>query len=164
MNTKKIWMMAIIFGVIMASIFSIITTKKGNTNEPEAEPLPGTEEIVETEPNMNNNPINSLNIGTGKRAISIAVNEMQSVSGFVQPGLFVDIIAVLPAEPGGKITPKIILENVRVLAVGKNLEVENIENAEPYQMVTLEINPQDGPILLYAKEAGTIALMLKGNE
>lgn len=164
MNTKKIWMMAIVFGVIMASLFSIITTQKGNTIEPDADLLPNTEELAETEPEVNNNQTNPLHIEGGKRAISIAVNEMQSVSGFIYPGAFVDVVAVLPAEPGGKITPQIILENVRVLAVGKNLDVENIENTEPYQMITLEINPEDGPTLLYAKEAGSITLMLKGNE
>lgn len=164
MNTKKIWMMAIVFGVIMASIFSIVTTKKGNTIEPEEDPLPNSEELVETEPKPNNNKTNTFYIEAGKRAMSIGVNEVQSVSGFVYPGSFVDIIAVLPTEPGGKINSQIILKDVRVLAVGKNIDVENVENTEPYQMVTLEINPQDGPTLLLAKEAGSITLMLKGNE
>jgi Flp pilus assembly protein CpaB len=59
---------------------------------------------------------------------------------------------------------QIIIENVRVLAVGKTIVDEDTETPEPYQTITLEVNPQDGATLTLATSIGQIVLMLRGNE
>lgn len=170
MSTKKIWIMAIIFGAIMASIFYLVTLNKGNTNDVAINPSPISEETDETlentgsKTNTDKNVKNPLHIGAGKRAISIAVDEIQSASGFIRPGSFVDIIAVMPSGTPDQRKSQIILENVRVLAVGKMIIGEDTETDEPYQTITLEVNPQDGVTLTLATSIGQIVLMLRGNE
>lgn len=162
MNTKRIWMLAIIFGAIMSFIFYIVTTNNGNTNGTATEETVN-EDVSETVPNEETTT-NILEITSGKRAISIAVDQVTSVSGFVQPGSFVDIIAAVPAQNGGTTTAQVLLENIRVLAVGKTASGENEEIPDSYEMVTLEVTPQQGTSLTQARAGGTITLMLRGNQ
>ncbi|WP_458413550.1 Flp pilus assembly protein CpaB [Schinkia sp. CFF1] len=163
MNTKKIWIMAIIFGIIMASIFYIVTAQKAKTipNNTVVEQPPSEES---TEVGTDTKVANGLQIGAGKRAISIAVDEVQSVSGFVRPGSFVDIVATFPAQTNMAKSPQMIIENVRVLAVGKTTVDQEGKEPEAYQTITVEVSPQDGATIAFAKQGGTITLMLRGNE
>lgn len=113
------------------------------------------EEAAETSPNL-------LNIEPGNRAITIPVDEIQSVSGFVRPGSYVDIISAL----SNPVMSQILLQNVRVLAVGKTLEdtETETETQEPYTLVTLELNPNDATKLTLARQNGFITLMLRGED
>ena len=103
-----------------------------------------------------------IKLSAGKRAISIAVNELQSVSGFVKPGSYVDVIFISPVPAGENTTAQILLSNVKVLATGKQVKNNANENQDPYEMVTLEVSPNEGAALAFAKEAGTVSLMLRG--
>ncbi|WP_102348660.1 Flp pilus assembly protein CpaB [Bacillus sp. Marseille-P3661] len=163
MNTKKIWLLAILFGLTMSAIFYIVTTNTGNTTQTVMAKSPDPEEdTLEEENVLPTNP--TLEIANGKRAISIAVDEVQSVSGFVRPGSIVDIIAILPSPTGDQKSSEILLENIKVLAVGKTLVSSEGENQEPYQMITVEVNPTEGVSLAHAKDVGTVILMLKGTK
>ena len=83
-------------------------------------------------------------IAEGKRAITVAVNNVVGVSGFILPGSRVDIIA----SEGGQ--PRTILENIKVLAVG---QVLNQEKNEPMSAsaVTLEVDPEQAEIIANAR-------------
>ncbi|MCL7746729.1 Flp pilus assembly protein CpaB [Halalkalibacter alkaliphilus] len=160
MSTKKIWVLAIIFGLIMSILFFIVISYNGSTNQVATATSLESEEVEETEEEIPQ----TIEIAEGKRAISIAVNEVQSVSGFVRPGSFVDLVTVLPLPAGEESTSQILLNNVKVLAVGKTFVDEYSENLDSYQMVTLEVSPEDGAALAFAQETGVSTLMLRGEE
>ncbi|HIA00363.1 MAG TPA: Flp pilus assembly protein CpaB [Myxococcales bacterium] len=90
-------------------------------------------------------------IQTGMRAITVRVNDVAGVAGFILPGSYVDIIA---AEGGEQRT---ILENIKVLAVGQIL---NREKNDPIQVraVTLEVYPKQAEIIA---KVGNIRLILR---
>jgi len=83
-------------------------------------------------------------IPEGKRAITVAVNNVVGVSGFILPGSRVDIIS---AEGG---EPRTILQNIKVLAVGQLL---NQEKNDPVSVsaVTLEVDPRQAEIIVKAR-------------
>jgi pilus assembly protein CpaB len=83
-------------------------------------------------------------IPEGKRAITVAVNNVVGVSGFILPGSRVDIIS---AEGG---EPRTILQNIKVLAVGQLL---NQEKNDPVNVsaVTLEVDPRQAEIIVKAR-------------
>jgi pilus assembly protein CpaB len=93
-------------------------------------------------------------IPEGKRAITVAVNTVVGVSGFILPGSRVDILA---AEGGQTRT---ILQNIKVLAVGQML---NQDNNEPVNVsaVTLEVDPQQAEIIA---KAGNLRMTLRNPE
>ena len=83
-------------------------------------------------------------IAEGKRAITVAVNTVVGVSGFILPGSRVDIIA----SEGGQ--PRTILENIKVLAVGQILSQEKNDPVN-VSAVTLEVDPEEAEIIANAK-------------
>jgi pilus assembly protein CpaB len=151
MNTRKIWIFAIIFGLLMSILFIALTTQNGEKDSSEQSEELSTEEIQEDKP-----PNNLLGLSKGKRAISIPIDEVRSVSGFIKPGSYVDIISI-PDEGESHI----LLENVKVLAVDTRIEAGDEENHDPYSTITFELEPRDGLILATANEMGLITLMLR---
>src|SRR5450755_4057696 len=61
-------------------------------------------------------------IPQGMRAVSVRVNDVVSVAGFVQPGTRVDVLATGNQGSGGERQTTTVLENVAVIAVGKSLD------------------------------------------
>src|SRR5581483_2879810 len=62
----------------------------------------------------------------GMRAVAVRVDESSSVSGFVVPGSYVDVIAIMqPQIDGAKPVSKVILQNVRVLTGGQQMQSKN---------------------------------------
>lgn len=152
MNTKKIWILAIIFGLIMSVLFIAITTRNDKQELTEQ-----TEVNTEEEENEEKQANNLLGLAQGKRAISIPTDEVRSVSGFIQPGSYVDIIFI-PDEGDSKI----LLENVKVLAVDTTVAISEGESIDSYSRITFELEPKDGLTLATANEKGFITLMLRG--
>ncbi|MBU8908039.1 Flp pilus assembly protein CpaB [Desertibacillus haloalkaliphilus] len=163
MNIKKIWMMAAIFGVVTSGLFLFyLSTVYQEYEMPDGEgDEPIVEEEVELEPEME--PL--LDIEEGKRAISIAVGEVEGVAGHILPGNFVDVISIVPTDER-RTTADILLEQVKVLAVGHALAA-NPEVAQPqptnYQNVTLELTPEEAAVLAFYDHEGSIVLMLRGD-
>ena len=108
----------------------------------------------------------SRKVNDGHRAISISVNFVQSVSTLIEPEDYVDVIYSEEEEnesesESPKVISKILLENVRVLAVGrKMLEPTSTEQYVEYSAVTLELLPADAVKLINGIENGSIHLML----
>ena len=101
-------------------------------------------------------------IPDGMRAVSVKVNDVIGVAGFVVPGARVDVIlSGSPAKNGEVDMSKVILENVQVLAAGQN--VTNDANGKPQsvQVVTLLVNPDDSQKLALATVDGRIQLSLR---
>jgi pilus assembly protein CpaB len=102
----------------------------------------------------------------GMRAVSIPVDRVKGVSGMVQPGDRVDVIAVPPKRNDGYFPPAVtILRGIRVLAVGSTLEYASATPSPEDQgaaTVTLEVNPKQADELTYADaDAQTIRLALR---
>ncbi len=102
-------------------------------------------------------------IPPGKRALSVRVNEVIGVAGYVLPGTRVDVVAT--GNPGSKsedITTKVVLSNVEVLASGTRLEQDG-QNGKPMQVtvVTLLVTPDESERLTLASTEGKIQLALR---
>ncbi|HMD86836.1 MAG TPA: Flp pilus assembly protein CpaB [Terriglobia bacterium] len=100
----------------------------------------------------------SVAIPAGMRAVSVGVDNVVAVAGFVTPGTIVDVL-VTGTGPGGSLT-RTILEHVRVLAVGQELQTEN-GKPQTAPVVTLLVNPEDGLKLTLASSEGKIHLALR---
>ena len=104
-------------------------------------------------------------IPEGMRALSVAVNEVVGVAGFVIPGTTVDVLVtgrVLGATSGGgaNIT-RTILENVRVLASGQKIEPDREGKPQTVAVITLLVSPDDATKLTMASTQGKIQLALR---
>src|ERR1700758_3018458 len=99
-------------------------------------------------------------IPPGVRAVSVKVNEVVSVAGFVQPGTHVDVL--LTGNPAGSGTQTTtVLENVSVIAAGQKLERNASGEAQNVPVITLLVSPDDAQKLTLAQSQGRIQLALR---
>lgn len=100
-------------------------------------------------------------IPEGMRAMSVRVNEVIGVAGFILPGTRVDVI--LSGSPDGTDLErsKAFLENVTVLSAGQNLESSPTGEPENVQVVTLLVSPEDAQALALAQGNGNLQLALR---
>ncbi|HUK26141.1 MAG TPA: Flp pilus assembly protein CpaB [Terriglobales bacterium] len=101
-------------------------------------------------------------IPPGMRAVSVRVNEVVSVAGFVQPGTRVDVL--LTGSPGngeGAEQTTTVLENVAVIATGQKLEHNTSGDAQMTPVITLLVSPDDAQKLTLASAQGRIQLALR---
>lgn len=104
-------------------------------------------------------------IPQGMRAVSVAVNDVVGVAGFVTPGTSVDVL-VTGAVPGANANgndnvTRTILENVRVLAAGQTIEQDRDGKPQTVPVVTLLVMPEDAARLTMASTEGKIQLSLR---
>jgi pilus assembly protein CpaB len=102
-------------------------------------------------------------IPKGLRAVSVRVNEVIGVAGYVLPGTRVDVVATVnPSNQQTDITSKVILTNVQVLAAGTKIDRETDKNKPvPVTVVTLLVNPDEAERLTLASGEGKIQLALR---
>jgi pilus assembly protein CpaB len=102
-------------------------------------------------------------IPPGLRAVSVRVNEVIGVAGYVLPGTRVDVVATV--SPNGNamdITSKVVLTNVQVLAAGTKIERDTDKNKPmPVNVVTLLVDPEEAERLTLASTEGKIQLALR---
>jgi pilus assembly protein CpaB len=102
-------------------------------------------------------------IPEGMRAVSVRVNEVIGVAGYVLPGTRVDVVATAsPNQERADMTSKLILSNVQVLTAGTRMEQDQ-EKGKPVQVtvVTLLVNPEQSERLALASTEGKIQLALR---
>jgi pilus assembly protein CpaB len=102
-------------------------------------------------------------IPPGKRALSVRVNEVIGVAGYVLPGTRVDVVATAsPTSRAEDMTSKVVLQNVEVLAAGTRLE-HDTSDGKPMQVtvVTLLVTPDQAERLTLASTEGKIQLALR---
>lgn len=104
-------------------------------------------------------------IPEGMRAVSVKVNEVIGVAGFVLPGTQVDVLVTVspPKEEGIQETPitKVILQNVRVLAAGQTIQRDAEGTPQTVAVITLLVTPEDAERLTLASSEGRIQLALR---
>lgn len=102
-------------------------------------------------------------IPPGMRAVSVRVNEVIGVAGYVLPGTHVDVLATAsPTRDVIDTTTKVVLTNIRVLTAGTRLEQDK-KDGKPVQVsvVTLLVNPEQAERLALASTEGKIQLALR---
>ncbi|NMB38784.1 MAG: Flp pilus assembly protein CpaB [Firmicutes bacterium] len=100
----------------------------------------------------------AFTIPNDKRAITIAVNEVIGVAGFIKPGDAVDVLATFEAEVPITTT---VLENVIVLAIAQEMESKQNPKAELTTSVTFALSPQQVERLVLAESQGALRLALR---
>ncbi|MBI1763624.1 MAG: Flp pilus assembly protein CpaB [Acidobacteria bacterium] len=102
-------------------------------------------------------------IPEGHRAMTVKVDDDSGMSGFVLPGTYVDVAAVINlASTGGGTISKIILQNIKVLANGDNLdEPTDKRDAQKARTVTLLVMPDQAEKLLLASTDGRLRLVMR---
>jgi pilus assembly protein CpaB len=100
-------------------------------------------------------------IPPGMRAISVRVNEVVAVAGFVQAGSRVDVLLTGAPGSGGDQQTTTVLENVEVIASGTRLERNTQGEASSAPVITLLVTPQDAQNLTLASNQGHIQLTLR---
>jgi pilus assembly protein CpaB len=100
-------------------------------------------------------------IPRGMRAISVRVNDIVAVAGFVTQGTHVDIL--LTGNPSGSSDQQTttVLEDVAVIAVGQNLERNSEGKPQTAPVITLLVSPDDAEKLTLAASQGHIQLALR---
>jgi pilus assembly protein CpaB len=100
-------------------------------------------------------------IPAGMRAVSVRVNEVVAVAGFVVPGTRVDVL--LTGNPTGGNEPQTttVLENVAVIAAGQKLERNAAGDPQTTPVITLLVSPDDAQKLTLASSQGHIQLALR---
>jgi pilus assembly protein CpaB len=102
-------------------------------------------------------------IPEGMRAVSVRVDEVVGVAGYVLPGNRVDVLATAnPTDQRADTTTKVILSNVQVLTAGTRMEQDQ-ENTKPVAVtvVTLLVFPEQSERLALASTEGKIQLALR---
>ena len=102
-------------------------------------------------------------IPEGMRAVSVRVNEVIGVAGYVLPGTRVDVLATAsPTNNPVDMTSKVVLANVQVLTAGTRMEQDQ-KDGKPVQVtvVTMSVTPEQAERLALASTEGKIQLALR---
>lgn len=101
-------------------------------------------------------------IPPGMRAVAVRMNEVVSVSGFVLPGMKVDvIIAGNPPGNNTSTTSKIILQNIEVLSAGQKFQRDTEGKPVSVPVVNLLVTPEQAEILSLAANEMRVQLVLR---
>jgi pilus assembly protein CpaB len=102
-------------------------------------------------------------IPSNMRAIAVRVDDVVGVAGFIHADDRVDVMVTMRPYQGSESTTKVFLQNVKVLAVGQ--DVDNGEksrlHATQATVATLLVSPQDAERLVLAQTEGRIMLTLR---
>jgi pilus assembly protein CpaB len=105
-------------------------------------------------------------IPEGYRAMTVKVDDVVGVSGFVGPGSYVDVVAVIvPVAIGaaaqGPIS-KIVLQNIKVLASGAKMDSpDNQHEPVNVNVVTLQVTPEQAEKLVLAANESKLQLVMR---
>ena len=102
-------------------------------------------------------------IPEGYRAMTVKVDDVQGISGFIMPGALVDVVVVInPTEQQQNPISKIVLQNIKVLANGQNIDrPKNDREPETVKAVTLQVTPEQAEKLALAATEGKLQLVMR---
>ncbi|MBM4300341.1 MAG: Flp pilus assembly protein CpaB [Deltaproteobacteria bacterium] len=102
-------------------------------------------------------------LSPNQRAMTVKVDEASGVAGFLTPGNRVDVVVVVDKGEFDKDPlAKLLLQNLKVLGTGQNLENRPGDKPQIVPTVTLEVSPEQGESLALAAQEGRISLVLRG--
>jgi pilus assembly protein CpaB len=99
----------------------------------------------------------------GHRAVTVGVNEVAGVAGFLSPGNQVDLVLTtqIPGKNSGENISKIILQSVPVLATGQITTEQKDGKPVVVPTVTLDLTPENAEKLVLASSKGSLQLLLR---
>ena len=105
-------------------------------------------------------------IPEGKRAITIPIDEIIGVAGFVKPGERVDLIGTIQPRGHSESTSWTLLQDIEVLAVSQDMGISSNGNSQGANgkvgtSVTLAVTPLQAEKVILSKEKGTLHLALR---
>src|SRR5690606_23559908 len=105
-------------------------------------------------------PTFSARVAAGQRAMTVPVDEINSISGLLEPGDLIDL--VLSLEHKGRKSSVVLMQSVAVLATGQR-SVDDPKSGERrlYSTVTLDTDPQQARNIILAREAGKLTALLR---
>jgi pilus assembly protein CpaB len=107
-------------------------------------------------------------IPEGYRAMTVKVDEVVGVSGFILPGTLVDVVVTITPPKGSgqeERISKIVLQNIKVLASGQNIDKpkDGRELDRGVRAVTLQVTPEQAEKLALAGSEGTLQLVMRNS-
>ena len=95
----------------------------------------------------------------GMKAVTIRVNDVEGVGGFVLPGDRVDVVLTRQLDKN-QATTEVVLQNTRVLAIDQSAD-ERVDKATVAKSVTLEVNTIEAQKVWLASSVGNLSLLLR---
>jgi pilus assembly protein CpaB len=108
-------------------------------------------------------------IPEGYRAMTVKVDDVVGVAGFARPGSLVDVVVVIqPTDSttgGSGPISKIVLQNIKVLASGQNIDQpkNGDRDAQQVKAVTLQVTPEEAEKLALASSEGKLQLVMRNS-
>jgi len=103
-----------------------------------------------------------LKIPPGHRAMAVRINDVAGIAGLIQPNSRVDVLVNIVEPSTNKQVAKLFMENMRVLAIGTEIQRDASGKPISAPTVTLAVTPEQAERLAVAMNQGTIALVLRG--
>ena len=122
---------------------------------------------IETEPKK---PFAAL-IADGNRAVTVPVDSVSSVCGFIRPGSRIDVVLTATEEKlglvtgqaaketGGRVVSSVILQNVPVVATDRDYDLQS--ESSGYGTMTLSLPTKAAILLVQARTMGQITYLLR---
>ena len=99
--------------------------------------------------------------------MTVKVDDVVGISGFIMPGTLVDVVVVIdpPNKDGNQSkVSKIVLQNIKVLANGQNIDKpKDDREAERVKAVTLQVTPEQAEKLALASNEGELQLVMRNS-
>ncbi|OWJ92400.1 Flp pilus assembly protein CpaB [Pseudomonas sp. A46] len=99
-------------------------------------------------------------IAADKRAVSVRVDDVVGVAGFLLPGNRVDVLATRKSGGADGAESRTILQDLRVLAVDQTASTDKTQPVV-VRAVTLEMTPKEAEVLVKAMSEGRLQLALR---
>lgn len=100
-------------------------------------------------------------IPVGMRAVTVRVNDVVGVAGFVLPGMRVDVLITGDPPGSGQRVTRTVLQNILVLSAGKTIQTDATGKPVDAPSVTLQVTPAQAEVLTLAGNTGRIQLVLR---
>jgi pilus assembly protein CpaB len=102
-------------------------------------------------------------IPPGMRAISVRVNDVVGVAGFVLPGMRVDVLVTGKPPNRGDMETQTVLQNITVLSAGQTTQTDGKSQPIVTPVVTLLVSPAEAESLTLSNVEGKIQLVLRNS-
>lgn len=101
-------------------------------------------------------------IPVGMRAVSVRVNDVVGVSGFVMPGMHVDVLVTgRPPNDGANTMTTTVLQDIQVISAGQSMQPDPRGQPVNAPVVTLLVSPEQAEVITLAGNETKIQLVLR---
>ncbi|MFK7996041.1 MAG: Flp pilus assembly protein CpaB [Granulosicoccus sp.] len=109
-------------------------------------------------------PTFSGKVQQGLRAMAVRVDDINSISGFLQPGDRVDLLLSHGSENAQRVLP--LMEKLNIIATGIQTETDKLSDGEPrsFSTITVHVTPLDAQKLTLAQQIGKLTAILRHPE